>query len=108
MFTGDDNQRMRNFCAEHGLAIKLCGKPAVTKNAEELPVLDKLISRTRSLCVEPHKITIAEAKDIDPRIHTQQYDLLSHLTASVDSREVMLAFIANSGLSGIYVINYPR
>lgn len=106
--TRDGNQRLTNFCTENGLGINRCGKLVVAKNADELPVLDELMSRAQANGVSLSKITETEAKEIEPRVRTHQYALFSPTTASVDPRQVMGAFVAHAKQAGIRMLNSTR
>jgi L-2-hydroxyglutarate oxidase LhgO len=102
--TRDGNQRLSNFCAEHDLGINRCGKLVVAKNADELTVLDELLSRAQANGVDLRKITEAEAREIEPRVRTHQYALFSPSTASVDPKEVMDAFVSNAKRAGVRML----
>jgi len=103
--TRDGNRRLTEFCAENKLGINRCGKLVVAKNADELPVLDELLSRAQVNGVELHKITETEAREIEPRVCTHQYALFSPTTASVDPRELMDAFVSKAKQVGIRMLN---
>ncbi len=106
--TRDGNRRMARFCDEQGLGINRCGKLVVAKNADELPVLDELMSRAQANGVELHKISAKEAAEIEPRVRTHEYALFSPTTASVDPRQVMAAFVANARREGIVIRTNTR
>jgi L-2-hydroxyglutarate oxidase LhgO len=55
--------------------------------------------------VELQEITETEAKEIEPRVLTHERALFSPATASVDPREVMLAFVSNAKRLGIRILN---
>jgi L-2-hydroxyglutarate oxidase LhgO len=103
--TRDGNQRLANFCDEHDLGINRCGKLVVAKNADELPVLDELLSRAQANGVDLRKITEAEAREIEPRVRTHQHALFSPATASVDPKEVMDAFVATAKRVGVCMLD---
>jgi L-2-hydroxyglutarate oxidase LhgO len=101
--TKEGSQQLTEYCHEHGLAINPCGKLVVAKNADELPVLDELLKRADHNGVELHKITEAEAKEIEPRVLTYQKALFSPSTASVDPNEVMQSFIKQARHLGVSI-----
>ena len=102
--TRDGNRRLTDYCRERGLGINQCGKLVVAKHADELPVLDELLTRAQHNGVELHKISEAEAKEIEPRVRTYQRALFSPATASVDPSEVMGAFVSNAKQLGISIL----
>jgi len=106
--TKDGNQRLTDYCLEHGLGINRCGKLVVAKNADELPVLHELLGRAKRNGVDLHEITEAEAREIEPRVRTYQQALFSPSTASVDPSEVMRSFVAAAKQAGVSIINNAR
>jgi len=106
--TKEGNQRLTEYCLEHGLGINRCGKLVVAKNAEELPVLHELLDRAKRNGVDLLEITEAEAKEIEPRVRTYQHALFSPSTASVDPGEVMRSFVAAAKQAGVSIINNAR
>jgi len=106
--TKDGNQRLTDYCLEHGLGINRCGKLVVAKNADELPVLHELLGRAKRNGVDLQEITEAEAREIEPRVRTYQQALFSPSTASVDPSEVMRSFVAAAKQAGVSIINNAR
>ncbi|MGD8673305.1 MAG: FAD-dependent oxidoreductase [Thiogranum sp.] len=106
--TKDGNKRLTEYCTERGLGINRCGKLVVAKHADELPVLDELLARAASNGVVLHDVTEADAKEIEPRVHTHERALFSPTTASVDPHEVMREFVADAGRAGIRILNSTR
>lgn len=106
--TKDGNKRLTEYCTERGLGINRCGKLVVAKHADELPVLDELLSRAAHNDVVLHDVTAAEAKDIEPRVRTHERALFSPTTASVDPHEVMREFVTDAGRAGIRILNSTR
>ena len=90
-FTRDGNAAMRAFCEEKGLRLNACGKLVVAKNPEELPALDTLLARAKTNGVALSRLTLAEAREIEPRVRTCQWALFSPSTASIDPLEVLAA-----------------
>ncbi len=106
--TKEGNQRLTDYCTERGLGINRCGKLVVVKNANELPVLDELLARAGKNGVELHEVTETEAKEIEPRVRTHERALFSPTTASVDPREVMVAFVSDAKQAGVRILNNTR
>ena len=103
--TKEGNRRLTEYCLERDLDINRCGKLVVAKNANELPVLDELLARARRNGVILHRISEAEARDIEPRVRTFKQALYSPTTASVDPQQVMREFVSDAGMAGIRIIN---
>lgn len=96
-FTRDGNRRMRQFCAEEGIAINDCGKLVVARDASELAGLDELLRRAHANDVPLESIPAADARAIEPRVHTHDRALWSPSTASVNPGTVMQALTARAG-----------
>jgi len=103
--TKDGNKRLTDYCLERGLGINRCGKLVVAKNADELPVLDELLARAQRNGVVLHRISEAEARDIEPRVRTFKEALYSPTTASVDPHQVMQEFVSDARRAGIRILN---
>ena len=103
--TKDGNKRLTEYCVEHGLDINRCGKLIVTKNADEIPVLDELLTRAERNGVLLESITEVEAKEIEPRARTCERALFSPTTSSVDPQQVMREFVSDAERVGIRILN---
>lgn len=103
-FTRDGNAAMRTFCTEKGLRINPCGKLVVAKNPGELPALETLFSRGKANGVTLERLTLAEAKAIEPRVKTCEWALFSPTTASIDPLEVLTAVAADARARGVEVL----
>ncbi|MGP0630164.1 L-2-hydroxyglutarate oxidase [Nitrospina sp. 32_T5] len=88
-FTRDGNRRLTEFCEEHGLAIRKCGKLVVAKNESELEGLEELLRRARVNGVQLEPVTEDAAKKIEPRVRTCGRALFSPTTSTVDPSEVI-------------------
>ncbi|WP_300156675.1 L-2-hydroxyglutarate oxidase [Solidesulfovibrio sp.] len=102
-FTRDGNAAMRAFCLEKGLRLNACGKLVVAKNPEELPALDTLLARAQTNGVALTRLTLAEAREIEPRVTTCQWALFSPSTASIDPLEVLTAVAEDARGRGVAV-----
>lgn len=100
-FTRDGNRLLKEYMKERGLPLNECGKLVVAKDASELETLDELLRRGRLNGVELHKITAAEAREIEPRVKTCDYALWSPNTATGDPVAVMESFCADAENLGI-------
>ena len=102
-FTRDGNVAMKNYIRAKGIPLNECGKLVVAKNESELPTLDELHKRGQVNGVELHKITEAEAKEIEPRVKTCQHALWSPNTATANPVPVLAAFRKDASDLGIEV-----
>ncbi len=100
-FTRDGNIAMKNFIRGHRLPLNECGKLVVAKDESELPTLDELLKRGQVNGVALHKITEAEAKEIEPRVKTCRHALWSPNTATADPVAVLEAFRHDAADLGI-------
>ena len=102
-FTREGNRRLRAYCAEHGLRINRCGKLIVTRDANELDVLDELLRRAEANKVELQPVSAQEAREIEPRARTFERAIFSPTTATVDPAEVVRAFVCEAEAAGVEV-----
>lgn len=100
-FTRDGNIALKNFIRERKLPLNECGKIVIAQNEAELPVLDELLKRGRANGVELHKITAAEAREIEPRVKTCQHALWSPNTATSDPVAVLEGFRQEALTQGV-------
>lgn len=91
-FTRDGNAALKDYIREHKIPLNECGKLVVAKDESEISMLDELLKRGLANGVELHKITEAEAKEIEPRVLTCRYALWSPNTATADPVQVLAAF----------------
>ena len=100
-FTRDGNAALKDYIRERKIPLNECGKLVVAKEESEIPMLDELLKRGRANGVELHKITEAEAKEIEPRVLTCRYALWSPNTATADPGQVLAAFRKDATEMGI-------
>ncbi|MGD8700341.1 MAG: FAD-dependent oxidoreductase, partial [Gemmatimonadales bacterium] len=100
-FTSVGNRRLADYCDERGLRINRCGKLVVTKNLDELVVLDELLRRARRNGVELLDLSEPEAREIEPRVITHQRALFSPSTATVDPLEIVESFAGDAERAGV-------
>lgn len=103
-FSREGNRLLTEYCQSRKLRINRCGKIVVAKNARELETLEELFRRGEHNGVELHKITAAEAKEIEPRVITHERALFSPTTSSVDPRQVLGAMLEDAKASGVRVL----
>lgn len=90
-FTRLGNKLLTEYCEQKNLKINKCGKLVVAKDEKDQDYLDELIKRGEKNQIELHEITEKEAKEIEPRVKTDQRALFSPTTSSVDPLEVLAA-----------------
>lgn len=88
-FTREGNASLKEYIRSRKLPLNECGKLVVAKDESEVPTLDELLKRGQTNGVELHKITEAEARQIEPRVKTCKYALWSPATATADPVPVM-------------------
>lgn len=87
--TADGNRAMRKYCLERKLPINQCGKLVVAQTKQDLLSFGRFLKRGKANGVELHKISEAEAKEIEPKVKTCDFALWSPTTATVDPKKVM-------------------
>lgn len=88
-FTREGNQQWRDYCQEHRLPLRCCGKLVVARHAGELAGLAELQRRGAANGVVLESLTAAEARRLEPRVKTCERALFSPATASLDPRAAM-------------------
>jgi len=91
-FTKDGNALMKEFVKEQGLQINECQKVVVAQNDSELKSLEELKKRGDLNGVELHWLSQLELNDLYPNIKTYKKALLCPSTATVNPKEVTIAF----------------
>ncbi|MBF0588426.1 MAG: L-2-hydroxyglutarate oxidase [Magnetococcales bacterium] len=102
-FTRIGNQRMTAYCKEKGLAINECGKLVVAKNQEELETLETLKQRGEANGIDIQEITVAEAREMEPRVRTHERALFSPTTSSVNPAQIMASLEKEAVALGVEV-----
>ena len=59
---------MRDFAAEHGIAVDICGKLVVATGQQQVPALLRLLDRGRANGVPVRLISPAEAREYEPYV----------------------------------------
>ncbi len=104
-FSREGNRLLTEYCVSRKLRINRCGKIVVAKNARELQTLDELFRRGERNGVVLHRITDAEAKEIEPRARTHRQALFSPTTSSVDPKQVLRAMLDDAKSLGVRILN---
>jgi L-2-hydroxyglutarate oxidase LhgO len=103
-FTRQGNLALTEYCTAKGIPVNKCGKLVVAKNAEEYPVLDELMKRAGVNGVPLEKITIEDAKKIEPRVKSYRHALWSPSTSSVDPVQVMGEMRKDAEAEGVRIL----
>lgn len=83
------NLLMKEYCKEKGIPVLETGKLIVTKNEEEIPVLEKLYSRAIRNGAKVEMIDKKTVKEIEPYAKTVEKAIYSPLTAIVDVNKIL-------------------
>jgi len=102
-FTRQGNIAMHEYCEAKRLTMNKCGKLVVAKDERDHPVLDTLLERGRVNGVPLEKITIEEAKRIEPRVKSHRHALWSPTTTSLDPMAVTLAMKQDAIAEGVAI-----
>jgi L-2-hydroxyglutarate oxidase LhgO len=102
-FTRDGNKALKEYIREKNIPLNECGKLVVAKDESELAGLDELHKRGQVNGVELHKISEAEAREIEPRVKTCRQALWSPNTATANPGPVLQAFRQDATELGIAV-----
>jgi L-2-hydroxyglutarate oxidase LhgO len=100
--------QLYDFCREHGVAFRDCGKLIVATSAEEDAQLDAIRARAAANGVDDlRRLTSAEARALEPNL-TCTAALLSPSTGIVDSHAYMLALQGEAEAEGaLFVFHSP-
>ena len=90
-FTRDGNIEMHEFCEQHKIPMRRCGKLIVTKNESELSTLELLHSRAITNNVPVESLSEDEAQKIEPMAKTVGKALFSPSTSSANPGDVINA-----------------
>jgi L-2-hydroxyglutarate oxidase LhgO len=89
------------YCEEHNLPIRRCGKLVVAGAPEELAELDRLYARGQANGVDLQLVDAATAREIEPRARTVDRAIWSPTTASVDPAAIMSHLTGRARVEGI-------
>lgn len=104
-FTRDGSRRMAAYCEARGLQLNRCGKLVVAREGRDLPVLDTLLERAVANGVRLERLSLDDAREIEPRVKSCGDVLWSPDTVSVNPREVMAALVEDAVHAGIQILN---
>lgn len=96
----EGRRRLYEYCAEHGVETRRCGKLIVATEASELPALDALAAKGAANGVEGlRRISGAEARAMEPALRGEGA-LWSPETGIVDSHGLMLSLLGEAEEAG--------
>ena len=89
--TARGNQLLREFCAEHDVPVRSCGKVVVASHPSQLPALDELARRGQANGVRLEVIDEKHLADLEPLAQTHERAIWSPDTAVADPKAVTAA-----------------
>ncbi|MEL6910256.1 MAG: L-2-hydroxyglutarate oxidase [Cyanobacteria bacterium J06598_4] len=85
------NRSMVDFCQQHGIPYRLCGKVIVATEPHELPLLDNLYERGLANQLKISKLTPEQVKEIEPHVSCLA-GIRVESTGIVDYKQVCLKY----------------
>jgi L-2-hydroxyglutarate oxidase LhgO len=85
------NQLLHEFCDEHGIPVRRCGKLVVARTADDHTGLDVLVRRARANDVPVELVDEAQARELEPLARTVDRALWSPTTSSASPLPVLEA-----------------
>jgi L-2-hydroxyglutarate oxidase LhgO len=95
------NQAMTSYCEAKKIPLNCCGKLVVAKDGADLAQLDELLRRGKANDVPLENLTEEEARQIEPRVKTQERAIFSPTTSSADPRRVIEAMTEDALNEGV-------
>lgn len=83
------NVLLHEFCEEHDLPVRRCGKLVVAQHSDELPALDTLLSRAKANGVPVESVDEKQARELEPLARTAGRALWSPTTSSASPQAVL-------------------
>lgn len=91
LLTRRGNVLLHEFCEEHGVPVRRCGKLVVTRTSAELAALDALQARAEANGVPVESVDEAQAHELEPLARTVERALWSPTTSSASPAAVIEA-----------------
>jgi L-2-hydroxyglutarate oxidase LhgO len=85
------NVLLHEFCAEHDVPVRRCGKLVVARDPGELPALDDLLARAAANGVPVERVDAAQTRELEPLARTVDRALWSPTTSSASPVGVLVA-----------------
>ncbi|PSB10585.1 L-2-hydroxyglutarate oxidase [Pleurocapsa sp. CCALA 161] len=100
----DGNRSMVDFCVQHNIDHKICGKVIVATEEHELPLLDNLYDRGLANELEIKKITKEQVQEIEPHVNCLA-GIRVKSTGIVDYKQVCLKYAEIAQKQGVDLYN---
>jgi L-2-hydroxyglutarate oxidase len=68
-FAREGNHSMVEFCQDHGIPYKVCGKVIVAVEEKELPLLENLFQRGLQNRLKVERLSAGQVREIEPHVH---------------------------------------
>jgi (S)-2-hydroxyglutarate dehydrogenase len=94
------NRSMVDFCQQHNINYRICGKVIVATEPHELPLLDNLYERGLANQIEISKLTQEQVKEIEPHVSCLA-GILVKSTGIVDYKQVCLKYVEIAQSQGV-------
>ena len=78
------NVLLHEFCDEHDVPVRRCGKLVVAQHEDDLPALDQLLARAAANGVPVESVDEERARELEPLARTVGRALWSPTTSSAD------------------------
>lgn len=101
------NRSMVDFCQQHGIPYRLCGKVIVATEPHELPLLDNLYERGLANQLKISKLTPEQVKEIEPHVSCLA-GIRVESTGIVDYKQVCLKYAELARSQGVKLHNNTR
>jgi (S)-2-hydroxyglutarate dehydrogenase len=98
------NRSMVDFCQQHNINYRICGKVIVATEPHELPLLDNLYERGLANQIEISKLTQEQVKEIEPHVNCLA-GILVKSTGIVDYKQVCLKYVEIAQSQGVELYN---
>ncbi len=88
-FSKEGNQQLIRYCKSKKIPVNRCGQLVIARDDDELTALDELQRRADGNGVKFEQVTVAQAREIEPRARVHEQALFFPATASVEPGTVM-------------------
>lgn len=87
--TRHGNVLLHEFCEEHDVPVRKCGKLVVAQHSDELPALDTLLARAQANGVPVESVDEERTRELEPLARTVGRALWSPTTSSASPQAVL-------------------
>ena len=106
--TVEGNLRLREWCSEHGLPYRPCGKLVVARDELEQAGLEELQRRAAQNGVTVRRVSSVEAREIEPAVRAPFGALWCPTTGAVEPASVMASYATEARRLGVHVLTDTR